>query len=164
MSAFNILVLVVAVVAAVLGFHRGLIAQAGHIIALVLGIMACRIFGPQVVAWLSDTAPSSTTDTAISYALTFIAAYAVVLIVAHLLRGAVSAVHLGVLDRVAGAVFKSGLWLFLFSILLNVWAAVAPGSELTDTKAHPERAYVLKVAPAVCGYVMERAAKNSHID
>lgn len=162
MSAFSILVIVVAVVAAALGFRRGLIAQAGHIIALVGGIMACRMFGPQVVAWLSPTAPSEATDTAIAYALTFLVAYFAIVLVARMIRGVVGAVHLGVLDRVAGAAFKTGVWMLILSVLLNVWAAIAPGSDLTDTRAHPRRAAIIRIAPAVCGYVMERAAKNSN--
>jgi len=162
MSAFNILVLVVAVIAAAMGFRRGLIAQAGQIIALLGGIMACRLLGPHAVVWLGGDAPATATDTAIAYALTFLVTYGIILLAAHLVRGAVRAVHLGVLDRLAGAVFKLGVWMLILSVILNVWAAVAPDSELTDTRKHPARAHVMKIAPAVCGYVMDCAAQNSH--
>lgn len=164
MSTFDILVLVVALGGAVLGFRRGFIAQAGQIIAFVLGIMACRMFGPAVAAWLGSTTDSATTDTAIAYAITYVGAYVAVLVVVRLVRGVVSAVHLGVFDRLGGAALKAGLWLFMLSIALNVWAAVIPGSDLTDTQRHPRRAYVLKIAPAVCGYVMEKARTNTHTD
>ena len=162
MSPFSIFIIAVAVMACILGFRRGLIAQAGQIIALVGGILACRILAPHVVAWFSESAPDDTANTAICYALTFLVAYGVVLLVAHLLRGAVGAVHLGFIDRLAGAAFKTGVWMLILSVLLNVWAAIMPGSDLTDTTAHPERAHIIRIAPAVCGYVMEQAAKNSH--
>lgn len=162
MSAFNILVLALGLIAIVLGLRRGLIAQAGQIIALVVAIMACRMFGPKVEEWFGATAPSATVDTAISYALTFLVAYFAVVVVAHLVRGVVHGVHLGVLDRLAGAVFKLGVWMLILSVVLNVWAALPGESDITDTRQHPERAYILRIAPAVCGYVMERAAENSH--
>ena len=164
MSAFSIFVLVLAGAGAVFGFSRGLIAQVGQILALVGGIMACRLFGPSVVAYFSGSAPSPATDTALAYAITFLVAYFAIWIVVRLIRGVVKGVRLGLLDRLAGAVFKAGLWLFLFSIVLNVWAAIPTHTDITDTRLHPRRAYILKIAPAVCGYVMERAAVNSHID
>lgn len=166
MSAFNLIVLAVAGIAFVLGLRKGLIAQAGQIIALVAGIIACRTLGPMAVEWLSadNPAESSGADSALAYALTFLLVYAAVLLVARLIRGVVHAVHLSILDRLGGAVFKAGVWLLILSIALNVWAALAPSSDLTDVKAHPERARVLDIAPAVCGYVMEQAQKNSHAD
>lgn len=166
MNAFNLLVLIVGAVAVVLGFRKGLIAQAGQIIALVAGIVACRMFGPVAAGWIGGASPAETTtaDTALAYALTFLAAYGVVLLLAHLVRSVVHGVHLSVLDRLGGAAFKGGVWMLILSILLNVWAAVAPDSDLTDVKAHPEREYVLKIAPAVCGYVMQQARKNSHAE
>lgn len=164
MSAFDIFVIVLITLGAAIGFSRGMIAQVGQILAFVGGIMACRIFGPSVVAYFSGTAPATATDTAIAYGLTFIAAYFIIWLVVRMIRGAVRTVRLGLLDRLAGAVFKAGLWLFMLSIVLNIWAAIPAHTDLTDTKAHPERAYILKIAPAVCGYVMERAAINSNID
>ena len=164
MSAFDILVLVVALGGAVLGFRRGFIAQAGQIIAFVLGIMACRMFGPRVAVWMGPATDSPATNTAIAYAVTYVAAYVAVIIIAHLVRGVVGAVHLGVFDRLAGALLKAFLWLFMLSIALNVGGAIPPGSDFTDTRTHPRRAYVLKLAPAVCGYVMEKARTNTHTD
>ncbi|MDE6287080.1 MAG: CvpA family protein [Muribaculaceae bacterium] len=159
MSAFDIFVIIVALAGAVLGFRKGLIAQAGQIIALMGGIMVCRIFGPQAVAMLSPEIPAPAADTAIAYALLFIAAYFIILLVARLVRGVISAVHLGVLDRLAGAVFKACVWLLILSVLLNVWAALIPGSDLTDTRAHPRRAFIMRLAPAINGYVIEKATK-----
>lgn len=164
MSAFAILVLVVALGGAVLGFRRGFIAQAGQIIAFVLGIMACRMFGPQVAEWIGPATGSPAVNMTIAYAVTYIAAYVAVIIVAHLVRGVVGAVHLSAFDRLAGALLKSFLWLFMLSIVLNVWAAIPPGSDFTDTRSHPRRAYVLRLAPAVCGFVMQQARANSGMD
>ena len=166
MNAFNLLVIIVVGVAAVLGFRKGIIAQAGQIAALVAGVAACRLFGTEAAHWIGtagDKAPS-TGDTVLGYAAVFLVFYFGVLLIAHLVRGVVHGVHLGILDRGAGALFKACLWTLLLSVALNIWAVVAPDSDLTDVKAHPERAYVLKIAPAVCGYVMERAHKNSHAE
>ncbi len=162
MSPFTIFVIILAAVAAVLGFRKGLIGQVGQILAVVGAIMACRMLAPQVVVWICGSADAPATDTALCYALTFIVAYTVVLLAARVLRGAVGAVHLGLLDRIAGAAFKLCLWMLILSVMLNLWAAVAPASDITDTRRHPERARLMAIAPAVCGYVMQhsQAAKT----
>lgn len=162
MNAFNLLVIIVVGVAAVLGFRKGIIAQAGQIAALVAGVVACRMFGTEAAHWIGaagDKAPS-TGDTVLGYAAVFLVFYFGVLLIAHLVRGVVHGVHLGILDRGAGAMFKVCLWTLLLSVALNIWAVVTPDSDLTDTKAHPGRAYVLKIAPEVCGYIRTHSHEN----
>lgn len=161
MSAFFILVAAVGIIAAALGFYRGLLAQVGQILGLVGAVMACRILGPVVASWLNGAEPDTAADIAIGYAITFIVVYFAIVIIFRLVRGVVHGVHLGCLDRVAGAVFKAGVWMLILSVLLNVWAVLAPGNDLTDTAAHPKRAYVMRIAPALCGYVMQKHAQNS---
>ena len=48
MPALDIAILIVFAVSAVMGFRRGLIAQVGSVAAIIIGIIACRMFGAQV--------------------------------------------------------------------------------------------------------------------
>ncbi|MDE6270121.1 MAG: CvpA family protein [Muribaculaceae bacterium] len=159
MSVFTIVTILIALVGLVLGYRSGLVAQVGQIIGLLGAIVACRMFGPVAMEWLGprDPSESSTALTAVAYAITFLVVYFAVLFVVRLIRGVVRSVHLGVIDRIAGAIFRAFVYLLLFSIVLNVWAVVAPGSDLINTRVHPERARVIAIAPAVCGYMVDHA-------
>lgn len=160
MSVFAIITILLVVLGLVQGYRKGLISQVGQIIGLLAAIVACRMFGPVAVEWLGprDPSESSTALTAVAYAITFLVVYIGVLIVVRLIRGVVHGVHLGVIDRIAGAVFRAFVYLLLLSIVLNVWAVVAPGSDMVNTRVHPERARVIVIAPMVCGYVADHAA------
>ena len=157
MSAFAIFILIVAAAAAILGFNKGMLAQIGSILAFVGGVMACRIFGPAVAGLFSTSEEPGATGIAIAYAAVFIVAYIAIILLFRLLRGAVHAVRLGILDRLAGAAFKTFIWMFMLSIALNIFATLNPKGTLTDTSAHPRRAFILRLAPDICGYIIEHA-------
>lgn len=117
-----IIVGVFLVVAAVTGFMRGFIAQIGQIAGLVVGIIASRIFSPQIFTYLGmdETDSASTAVEIIIYVAVFLAAFFVTVFVARMIRGVAHAVALGLLDRIAGAVFKVIKWAFFLSLFYNL--------------------------------------------
>ncbi len=124
--------LLVVIVAAALGFRSGIIKQAGAIAAIIIAVVACRMFGADVTAWMQSAMASSDTSplllTVLAHAGIFIVAYFAVTILAGLVHRVMHVAHLGIVDRVVGAVFKVALWCFVLSIALNVWAAFVPES------------------------------------
>jgi uncharacterized membrane protein required for colicin V production len=73
-----------------------------------------------------------------------------------MVRSMLRALHLGIIDRVAGAVFSVFQWLLGLSVVLNVWLAVFPDSDLrTDNQGAVDA--VLTLAPTVFG---SETAKN----
>lgn len=150
MTPFNMFLILVAVVAGALGYRSGLIKQIGSIAGIVAGIIACRIFGDTVVTWCHSIAAEDTSDvmlTVVAYAGIFIVAYLALLMCGSLLRKIAEAVHLGIIDRLAGAAFKLLLWFFVLSIGLNLWSVFVPGQA-------PEGEWAQRVehlAPVVMG-------------
>lgn len=162
MAAIDILILVVVGVAAVMGFSRGIIGQIGQIAGVIGGIIAARLFGARVAAFFAGADAPSAIDNVAGYVIVFLVAYFAVWLVAKFVRGTVRAVHLGIIDRLAGAVFKGALWLLMLSIALNLYIIVSgPDSTFDDPKA-PWRAATVKFAPAVLGYLAEVANNNTH--
>lgn len=142
--------LLVVIIAAALGFRSGVVKQAGAIAAIIIGVVACRMFGPQATAWVQTVTADDTSSlvtTVLAYAGLFIVTYFAVTLVALLVHRVVHAVHLGIIDRLAGAALKVLLWVFVLSIALNVWAAFVPDSRPDGVWA--ERVEAL--APTVMG-------------
>lgn len=44
----DIVIIVIFAVSAIMGYRKGLIGQIGSVAAIIIGILACRMFGPQV--------------------------------------------------------------------------------------------------------------------
>lgn len=163
MATIDIIVCVIALVAAVTGAMKGFMRQAAAVAGLVGAIIICHLFGGTVADMV--VAPDSE-HAALWRAIVYIGLFVVVMTCAALvgrLCGAVlSAVKLRFFDRVAGAVFRTGLWLLFVSIVLNLWLAASPakaGAVLNDN-AHPHRGWLVKFAPATLGYIASQTASN----
>lgn len=157
MSTFEIFLLVFSLIAIVWGAITGIIAQLGSIAGIIVGVLACRLFGTAAAGWLAslaDSGSSRTLLTVIAYIAVFVAGYFAAWGVFRLLKIAAKKMQIGVLDRLAGAAFKLFLFIFCLSMALNLWGALAP--ELLPKGVWAQR--VEKVAPRMLG-----AAANAKI-
>ena len=151
MSSFTIFIIIVVVVSAALGWRAGLLRQIGRVAGIILGIIACRMYGSQVAAYfISDEATKGDVMmyTVLAYVLLFIAVYLAASIIAYLMKSLLEAVHIGILNRVAGAVFKICEWLLLISLFLNLWTAISP---ITSLEGNPVYDRVLWFGPYLLG-------------
>lgn len=155
MAITDIILLAIVIIAAVTGAMRGIVAQIGAIAALLAAIFVCRFFGGTVAdALVNHGCDHEATLRVCCYALVFILTYFGVWLLARLFGAAVSAMHLRPFDRIAGAVFRMAEWLVLVSLALNIYFAFAPGEETAFcSPTKPWRAAVVKIAPALAGYV-----------
>ena len=155
MYAVDIILLAVAVIAAVTGAMRGLVLQIGSIAGLLSAIVVCRLFGQDVSAAVVNPASEHATAlTVMVYVLLFLAVYIGVMLLARLLGATLSAIRLRPFDRVAGALFRTGIWLVLCSLLLNAYFALIPSDyNRFVSSGGPWRAWVVKLAPTVTGYI-----------
>lgn len=154
MTALDILILAVAGVAAVLGFRRGIVAQAGQIAAVIAGVALARMFGSRAAGWLGGADPSAI-NTVCAYIAVFVIVYGVVLIIFKMLRSTVHGLKLGIIDNLAGAAFKAAEWLLLLSIGLNIFFIISGGEGDVRHSDKPWRSATIDFAPAVIGYLAQ---------
>ena len=159
-NALIILLLIVLFYAAFTGFRKGIVAQIGQIAGLLGGIIVCRVYGDDFVAWLAGKGFGGEDDTTvyvISYVILFIAAYLVIWLLFRLVRGLIHFVALGWADRIAGSLFKILKWVFIVSVVYNLWLAVAPSATLKGDRTMVKVEKILRTfAPEVLGMVKDK--------
>lgn len=135
MSGFTIFIIVFVLVSGVLGWRSGLLRQVGRLAGIILGIAACRIYGPALVDYFCGTGASVSDTvlyTVLCYVLLFVVVYLLATLLAHLMRKMLDSVHIGILNRLAGAVFNIVEWLLLLSLALNLWVSLVPSTALAS--------------------------------
>ena len=105
-SWFDIIVLIPLGFGAIMGFRKGFIIEATSILALLFGIYGAIGFSGFMESYLTEqTASVSKLIPVISFVLTFILIVAAVYFIGKLLEGVVKVVALGIVNRIAGALF-----------------------------------------------------------
>lgn len=162
----DIFLLIVAALAGIAGFRKGIIRQMGSLVGIVVAILVCRLFGPAVCkAVVGEGSAHPGLYTVLSYTLLFVLGFVGVRLVAHLLHLVVKAMCLGAVDRIAGAVFCIAEWMLVLSIALNIYFAAVPGDyEAVCPASKPWRGAVAKFAPAVVGYLHDHATSGQNIE
>ena len=163
MTVLDIVILVIFIIAAILGFRKGFIVQVGSLAAIVIGIVACRMFGSQVVVLISPSQQEiaegangcpSYLYTIVSYCVIYLVAYYAVILVVKLLKLVVHTVLLGPLDRIGGAIVSVIKWFIPVSLLLNLYISLNPGCDLTE-KVHLAAGqpvtWIVDLAPTLFG-------------
>lgn len=153
MSTFDIILFIILGAAVVMGFIKGFFSQIGSITGVVAGIISCRLFGERV-RHLIFGAEDGMGYTIAAYAILFIAVYLLFFLVARLFSHTLSALHLGIINRVAGALFSFLVGVVIISIAINVYLAIQPADTgFFMNKAKPWRHTITMVAPNLLGYI-----------
>lgn len=151
MSATDIIIFVILGGALVYGAIRGAIRQIGTFAAFVAGILVCRIAGGALI-W-RFCPDGGTFAVCCCYVLLFLVSFAVVMLVAHLLRGTARKIGLGTVDRIAGSVLAILVAGVVISACLNVYFAIVPDAESAFcTPSMPWRGALVKLVPVLVGY------------
>lgn len=153
--AIDILILVVLAAGLIMGFAKGIINQLATVAGVVGGIVAARLFGARVAAFLGGLVKADTLDYVIGYAIVFIAAYLAVWVIVKVFRSAVHCVGLGIFDRIAGAVLKAAVYLLVLSLALNLYIIFKGNGAVAVSHDKPWREAVVKYAPALLGFNKE---------
>ncbi len=154
MSLLDIILIAIAIIAAVVGAMKGFLHQAGSIAGLGAGKMVARLFGSVLADHLVNAGSAHQGALrAVVYLLLFIVVFIAARLVAGLFAKALDALHIRLLDRIAGALFSVGLWALAASILINLYLAAVPAdTSVFENPAKPWRTAVAKFAPALMGY------------
>ena len=120
MTGFDIAVLAILALSALLAFVRGVVRELLAIASWIAGVVVALAFGDQLAAMLPgmDTSPAARHVAA--FALLFVGVLVVGAIVAFLLSKLVHAAGLGFVDRFLGAVFGAARGVLVVLILVLV--------------------------------------------
>ncbi len=151
MEVFDYILLAIAGTALITGAVSGLVRRVASIAGLVAAIAVCWFFGDAIADTAIKLAPEqSALMRSLAFAVVFVLVYLAVRLLGGLFRSALSALKLGPVDRLAGALFSLFLWMLGVSIVMNIYMTAAPSraSGLLQPD-RPWRGAVAALAPAV---------------
>lgn len=157
MHWFDLLVIVIAVVAIAYGYISGLIMQLALLVGLVLGALFSGMVAEKVNPFLVEYVHMQAHVAGpLSYIVAFILIMIGVFILAQMAEKLLKTIKLNLVNRIAGAVFSLISLLVVLSIGLNLLVEFDRDSKILTPKARTETyAFpVLKeVAPVVIPYL-----------
>jgi len=162
MATLDIVILVVFISALIYGFWRGLTVQFGALLGLLIGILACRLFGDSGAEFVHSLLPASSNNVTVSNYVSSVIANVILFIIGYFLTSAVAkavkavvdALFMGVIDRIFGALFAVFMWTLVLSIILNILQIFNSGSIIASSRLANGLAAraVLDLAPTVFGF------------
>ncbi len=162
MSFIDIVILVIFAGAIIYGFWKGIISQIGSVAAIILGIIACRIFGDAATdltaTLLPELAKNPETSryacSVIGNVILFLLVYLTVKLLASFIKKVADALLVGFIDKILGAAFCIFKWFLVTSLVLNIWCLIFPDSSIIK---HSSLAggkainAIIELAPAILG-------------
>lgn len=133
MNILDLIIGIVLILFAIIGLKKGLIIEAFNLASFIIGVWGAMCFSDWVANWLSGYV-----DAALDYLpiIAFIITFVIFLLLTrwlgHLVSNLVSAIHLGIFDKIGGFLFgilKGGLILSILILIMNVFGI----SNLIDT-------------------------------
>lgn len=159
MGVIDIIIIVLITGGVVRGAYKGFIRQLSSLGGIVLGIIACRVFGDWASKILSALVPELKelpfADTAISilgHVVLFIFVYINIALIATMMRGITNKLSLGMFDKTAGAILCVFKYLLALSLLLNLWFLLKPSSSIFSSSHILDGSllkFVIDIAPWV---------------
>lgn len=163
--AIDIIILAIVIVGGVIGFNKGIVSQLGQIAAIIAGIIAARLFGHGLADLISGTETPGAFDTVCGYGVAFLVAYLIAWLVARMVRKVFHTVHLGIVDRLAGAAFKVAQWALILSLAINFVLLVSGDDERLHDPGSPWREAMVDFAPVTLGYLSQLVQDhNNNVD
>lgn len=141
------------------GFTNGFIISIATLAGLILGFYAASHFSEFTANWLQhDMGLKSSNIKLIAYIVTFVIVVVLIFLLGRFLTGMVKTVGLGIVNRLAGALFGIAKGLLIASFLFLLFTRIDPKENLF-TAAHKKGSVLYKpvaaVAPAVIPLVQK---------
>lgn len=160
-AGYLILVLVVAFIAIVIGFRRGITGQLASILGFGFGAVVSRVLTPELASsfgigasWSQAPEFQEFTSSLVCAVVIYCLVYLGFSFLSPILRSAMSVFEVGMFNRLLGGFFsllKNMLWL---SMALNLFLCVSPESELLRYESANDGnlvAAVMGLTPAILG-------------
>lgn len=169
MTTIDIVVMAVVIVAAIYGYYKGILSQMGALAGIIGGVICCRLFGDDLAVFLNNHFADSTETRAttlflnnvVAHVFIFVAAYFGTRFLASLMSATLKKIKLGIINRIAGAVFAPVYWLVILSIVLNIWIALFPTTKLVKSSNGVATEVVVNLAPDILGSEAAKMLQNA---
>jgi len=145
------------------GFTNGFIISIATLAGLILGFYAASHFSEFTANWLQhDMGLKSGNIKLIAYIVTFVIVVVLIFLLGRFMTGVVKTVGLGIVNRLAGALFGIAKGLLIASLLFLLFARIDPHESLL-TATHKKGSVLYKpvsaIAPAVIPLVKKYTAE-----
>lgn len=137
MGLIDSLIIIVIIVGIVSGGMKGIVKQLTSLIAFVLAILIARAPGDELMEIMHKLIPElgkisygNWAADILGHIILFVFVYLTVSLIGALVKTVVKGLHLGIFDRIGGAIFCSFKYLLALSLLLNLWLMVNPKNEV----------------------------------
>lgn len=159
---FHLIIIGVAVWAIITGYRSGMIRRLGSVLAVTFGIVITRLLAPETFDFFDGCVPGFFSGFNREFIVKSLACGVIYVFFTGLLElGLIPLAKLmkvyspGVLDSIAGALFRLFQAMMLISILYNLIVDFSPsGSLARSSRLHDGNVVegVIKIAPAILGY------------
>lgn len=150
MNIIDIIIVAVAAIAIVMGLKDGAIGQLGTLAGIIISIFLAKSFGSEASALLGI---GGTYSHIWGYAIVLVVSLVAVSLVAKLLRQLISAVGLGPLDRIAGALLSLVKYGLILSIAFSLFAMVNGAFGIVEQRKFDE-SQLYKPVLSISKYIM----------
>ena len=161
MGILDIIILLTLILSGAYGCWKGIVIQMGALAGVVMGILACRIFGRWLTEFLQIHCFSMDVQQTehyiclvVAYVVLFILGYVITRTLAQLVKTVAKSLNLTVIDRILGAIFSIFQWMLVISIMINILVVVFNYNVLAYATLAGGRIgrAVADLAPVVFGY------------
>lgn len=151
MNIFDIITIIVLILAAIAGARKGFITQLFSLLSIVGGILIASAYGPSVGEALGIDAAYSKI---VGYAITFIATAVAASLVARILAKLFSAMGLGGLDTLLGVVLSAAKYMLILSVVFTTFERLNTNMQMVEAR-HFESSKSFKIVSSFAGTVLD---------
>ncbi len=151
MNIIDIVIIVCLAASALWGLKDGAIRQLGTLVGIIVAIILAKKFGTAASILLGI---GGTHAHIWGYIIVLFTSLIVVTILAILLRKIVSAVGLGIVDRILGAVISLLKSILILSIIISIVESISNTTKLIDTKSATDESLLYGYIASSKDYIM----------
>lgn len=157
MNTIDIIYIIATAGALIGGFMTGFLSKVSSIVGIVFGIFNAIVLQENASKMLQDTTELSETNaTIIAFAALLIVSFIAVKIVAAILAWILDVLHLGIINKLAGAMLSGIVTLVIVTAIIDVTSLLAPENRYTGKTVQQGSMFYNKIANDVYKDVVTR--------
>lgn len=163
MNTIDIIYIIATAGALIGGFMTGFLSKVSSIVGIVFGIFNAIVLQESASKMLQDaTELSETNATIIAFAALLIVSFIAVKIVAAILAWILDVLHLGIINKLAGALLSGIVTLVIVTAIIDVTSLLAPENRYTGKTVQQGSMFYNKIANDIYKDVIGKFADLIH--